>query len=264
LWAVYEKAMEKGQQIQKQKVEKQKLLFMGKEIDMSLSENHFLYPEIPEWGETELLNYEKEALGFFISSHPLITFERELKNLTNTNTAEALNLSEGTEIKMGGVPVLVNEIKTKRGEIMAFVTLEDLAGSIEVVVFSELYKKISPIIKSEQPILIKGKVSMGTHKQRPKRKAEEIILLSEAGKNLPTKITFKLDISNLSNELLKKFKNILQSYPGTCPTYLQLVIPEKAAVTIFLPENYFLTPSKKLWAEIKSLLGEQAIDFDLN
>jgi len=259
LWGVYEKAMENGQQIQKQKIDKQKSLFGEEQNHSFFSENHLPYPEIPEWGESELLNYEKEALGFFISSHPLIAYEKELKNLTTHYTAEISNLKEGAEIRVGGIPVAVNEIRTKRGEIMAFVTLEDLAGSIEVMIFSELYKKVSPIIKSEQPLLVKGKVMVDIHNQKSKIKAEEIILLREASKILPASVTFNLDISYLSNELLERFKDILQNYPGTCPIYLQLVISEKTAVTILLPENYRLTPSEKLLKEIEDLFGKSVV-----
>lgn len=261
LWAIYEKAMEKGQQLQKQKGEKQKSLF-GEAENGSFFSYNGKYPEIREWPESELLAYEKEALGFFISSHPLVSFEKELKKVSNTDTKEIQNLKDGAEAKIGGVPVALNEIKTKRGDIMAFVTLEDLNGSIEVIVFSELYKKVSPIIKSEQPILVKGKVTMDASNQKYKVKAEDISLLADAAKILPSTVHFSLDVSVISKPQLEKLKNILKNHPGKCTTYLHLFIPGQSETIISLPEEFHLDPSEGLSNEVEYLFGSQVMTFD--
>lgn len=261
LWAIYEKAMEKGQQLQKQKGDKQKSLFGEGENGSSFSYNG-KYPEIREWPESELLAYEKEALGFFISSHPLVSFEKELKKVSNTDTKEIQNLKDGAEAKIGGVPVALNEIKTKRGDIMAFVTLEDLNGSIEVIVFSELYKKVSAIIKSEQPILVKGKVTMDANNQKFKVKAEDISLLADAAKILPSTVHVSLDISVISKPQLEKLKNILKNHPGKCTTYLHLFIPGQSETIISLPQEFHLNPSEGLSKEVEYLFGSQVMTFD--
>jgi len=104
VWAVYEKAMENGQQIQKQKPVIQKSLFGGSENAFILSASNGKYPEMPEWPENELLAFEKEALGFFISSHPLVSFEKELKKISNTNAKEIQNFKDGAEAKSEGCP----------------------------------------------------------------------------------------------------------------------------------------------------------------
>ncbi|WAC07162.1 MAG: DNA polymerase III subunit alpha [Thermodesulfobacteriota bacterium] len=261
LWAIYEKAMEKGQQLQKQKGDKQKSLFGEAENGFSFSYDG-KYPEIREWPESELLTYEKEALGFFISSHPLVSFEKELKKASNTDTKEIQNLKDGAEAKIGGVPVALNEIKTKRGDIMAFVTLEDLNGSIEVIVFAELYKKVSPIIKSEQPILVKGKVTMDTNNQKSKVKAEEISLLADVAKVLPSTVHFSLDLSLISKPQLEKLKNILKHHPGKCAAFLHLLVPGRSETIISLPEELHLNPSDGLSKEVEYLFGSQVMTFD--
>jgi DNA polymerase-3 subunit alpha len=253
--------MEKGQQLQKQKGDKQKSLFSETENGSSFSYNG-KYPEIPEWPESELLAYEKEALGFFISSHPLVSFEKELKKVSNTDTKEIQNLKDGAEAKIGGVPVALNEIKTKRGDMMGFVTLEDLKGSIEVIVFAELYKKISPIIKSEQPILVKGKVTLDATNLKTKVKAEEVTLLADAVKILPSSVHVHLDISVLSKPHLEKLKNILKNHPGQCTTYLHLVIPGQSETVISLPDEFHLNPSEGLSKEVEYLFGSQVMTFD--
>ena len=261
LWALYEKAMENGQQIQKQKADKQKSLFGDPENGSFFSYNG-KYPEIGEWPENELLAYEKEALGFFISSHPLVSFEKELKKAANTDTKEIQNLKDGAEAKIGGVPVALNEIKTKRGDMMGFVTLEDLKGSVEVIVFAELYKKVSPIIKSEQPILVKGKVTLDTTNSKTKVKAEDISLLADAARILPSTVHFSFDVALISKQQLEKLKNILKNHPGKCAAYLHLVISGQSETVISLSENFHLNPSEGLSKEVEYLFGSQVMTFD--
>ena len=261
LWALYEKAMENGQQIQKQKADKQKSLFGDTENGSFFSYNG-KYPEMLEWPENELLAYEKEALGFFISSHPLVSFEKELKKAANTDTKEIQNLKDGAEAKIGGVPVALNEIKTKRGDMMGFVTLEDLKGSVEVIVFAELYKKVSPIIKSEQPILVKGKVTLDATNLKTKVKAEDISLLADAAKILPSTVHFSFDVSLISKQQLEKLKNILKNHPGKCAAYLHLIIPGQSETVISLSEEFHLNPSEGLSKEIEYLFGSQVMTFD--
>ena len=168
----------------------------------------------------------------------------------------------GQRQKSEGVPVALNEIKTKRGDIMAFVTLEDLNGSIEVIVFSELYKKVSTIIKSEQPILVKGKVTMDANNQKSKVKAEDISLLADAAKILPSTVHVSLDISVISKPQLEKLKNILKNHPGKCTTYLHLFIPGQSETIISLPEEFHLNPSEGLSKEVEYLFGSQVMTFD--
>ena len=261
LWALYEKAMENGQQTQKQKADKQKSLFGDTENGSFFSYNG-KYPEMREWPENELLAYEKEALGFFISSHPLVSFEKELKKAANTDTKEIQNLKDGAEAKIGGVPVALNEIKTKRGDMMGFVTLEDLKGSVEVIVFAELYKKVSPIIKSEQPILVKGKVTLDATNLKAKVKAEDISLLADAARILPSTVHFSFDVSLISKQQLEKLKNILKNHPGKCPAYLHLVISGQSETVISLSEKFHLNPSEGLSKEVEYLFGSQVMTFD--
>ena len=78
----------------------------------------------------------------------------------------------GEEVHMGGVPVTFKEIVTRGGDRMAFVTFEDLKGSIEMIVFPNLYKEVASLVKSEQPLLVRGKVNMDDRSQKVKLNAE--------------------------------------------------------------------------------------------
>ncbi|MBW1678727.1 MAG: DNA polymerase III subunit alpha [Deltaproteobacteria bacterium] len=255
LFAVYEMAMEKGQQIQRQKNDRQKSLFKIFDSDVSRLKVTSKYPDLPEWPESELLAYEKETLGFFISSHPLVSYEKDLKKLSTIDTSKIQNMHDGADVKIGGVPVAINEITTRRGKRMAFVTLEDLKGSIEIIVFAELYKEVASILKNEQPIMVKGKVSMDASNQTAKVKTEKIIPLSEAAKILPSIVHFNLDISIISKAQLEKFRNILKNHPGNCAAFLHLLLPGRSETIISLPDEFRLNPSEGLFQEMEYLFG---------
>lgn len=259
LFAVSELATEQGQEKQREKNGRQKSLFGFIEDKEGEHRPEPEYPNIPEWSEHELLTYEKETLGFFISSHPLASYEKQLKRFFCVDTREIQTRHDGEEVHLGGVPVTVNEIMTRRGDRMAFVTLEDLQGSIEVIIFSDLYKVASTLIKSEQPLLVRGKVTMDERTQKAKLRAEEIHLLSEASKVLTKSIHFRLDISQINRAQLEGLRNILRSHPGTCAAYLHLHIPERSETVIFLPEEFSLEPSEGLLKEVEYLFGSKVV-----
>ena len=109
------------------------------------------------WSGAEQLAHEKEALGFYISSHPLTAVQPQLQRLV---TANSQNLAEqpGGEVKVGGVITQLRTQLTKKGDRMAFLTLEDLYGTIEVIVFPETYRQSITYCESEEPLLIWGTV----------------------------------------------------------------------------------------------------------
>jgi DNA polymerase-3 subunit alpha len=259
LFAVYESAVEKGQQAQKDKNDNQKSLFEVFDTEDSKTQISYKYPDMAEWAESELLSHEKETLGFFISSHPLASYEKDLKKLSTVDTSKIHHMSDGDAVRIGGVPVTINEIKTRRGERMAFVTIEDLKGSIEIIVFAELYNEIAAILKGDQPIMIKGKVSIDANNHKAKVRAEEIMPLSEAFKRLPSTIHFSLDTSIITKPQLEKFKNILRGHPGECTAFLHLLIPSRSETIIALPAELRLNPTEALFQEVEYLFGSNVI-----
>jgi DNA polymerase-3 subunit alpha len=259
LFTVCETAVERGQEKQREKNDRQKSIFELISNDESSGITEPEYPSMPEWPEKELLANEKETLGFFISSHPLSSYEKELKCFFCVDSAEIQSRRDGEEVHIGGVPVSVNEIVTRRGDRMAFVTLEDLKGSLEVIVFANLYKDAAPLLKSEQPLLLKGKVDLDERSQKVKVRAEEINLLSEATTILTKTIHFNLDITQMTKPHFKKLRNILRSHPGSCAAYLHLHIPKKSETIIPLPDEFHLEPSEGLLKEVEYLFGSKVV-----
>jgi DNA polymerase-3 subunit alpha len=225
--------------------------------------------EVGEWTEKELLSYEKETLGFYISSHPLKGHERELA-LYTTNTTDTLRERKANEVvAVGGMVVESRETKTKKGGRMTFLRLEDLMGSVEVIVFTDLYRKSKEIIDSKVPIVVVGRLDRDSIRDEDTRAeteeckiiATDIMLLSEAKKKRPKKAHILAPAVHLEPTSLEGLKDVLKAHPGVSQVFLHLLYPEGREVVLSLPGEFKIDPAQKTVDEIKKILAGAEIRF---
>jgi DNA polymerase-3 subunit alpha len=254
--AVLDRAIELAQQIQKDRISKQTNMFDLFGTDEKGTVKEEMLPELPEWSDEELLSSEKEALGFYISKHPLSRFDEYLAKYTSTDTFTVQNQTNDTEVSIGGIPNKLREITTRKGDRMCFLTLEDLKGVIEVVIFSDLYKNCAELLKSDQPLLVAGKVD--TYGDTLKILASQITPLSEADKVSSPNIHFTLNISETNKTQLQQLRKLCLTYPGDSHAFLHLVAPQKSETIISLGNSYKVDPSPQFANEIKRLFGNTA------
>ncbi len=182
-------------------------------------------PSVPEWPENQRLAFEKETLGFYLTGHPLSTHAEVLQRFTTMDTLRVQEAADGQEVIIGGVVNALKEINTKKGDRMAFVTLEDLEGVVEVIIFSELYKNSSLLLKGEDPVFIKGRVDAG--EENVKIIASEVLPFEQAVGKLTTSVHLRLRSDGLRREDLEAIREIFQDCRGNCPAYLHLLLPGK-------------------------------------
>ncbi|MBN2028624.1 DNA polymerase III subunit alpha [bacterium] len=258
IMAVLDTALEIAQRFQKDRMSKQINMFDLFEKDGTDGGDES-FPNLPEWSDEELLSYEKESIGFYITQHPLNRFKDYLSQYTNTDTIAILKQTSDREIGIGGIVSKRKEINTRKGDRMCFITLEDLKGVVEVVVFSDLYTTCSDLLKSDQPILVKGTVGRDEDKETVKILATNIVPLSDADKLLPPVTHLTLNLSEINKHQLQQLKGILLNHPGDCQTFLHLVIPQQSETVISLGNGFRVNPSPKLMNEIRSLFGNADI-----
>lgn len=216
-------------------------------------------PEIPEWPENQRLASEKETLGFYLTGHPLSSYGHLLQRFTTMDTVRVQECADGQEVILCGLVNSMKEINTKKGDRMAFVTLEDLGGMVEVIVFSELYKNSSLLLKGEDPVVIKGKADAG--EEKVKVIAGEILSLEQATGRLTTSVHLRLLSDGLRREDLEAMKDIFQTCRGNCPAYLHLILPGEKEAVIDLGEEWKLNSSNQLVLRLRDLLGYEAVSF---
>ncbi|MGD9022787.1 MAG: DNA polymerase III subunit alpha, partial [Deltaproteobacteria bacterium] len=234
MMSVLDEAIELGQKIQKDRSNGQYTLFEA----MAPESQGTIYPsfaEIEEWSESELLNYEKEALGFFITGHPLARYEPILNKFANANTLKLHDLSDGRVVRIGGIVRDYKLYHDRKGEIMAFVTLEDLSGLAEVILFASLYSSVSGFIEKDSAIMVEGRVSRDENSS--KILADTIVPIDKAEETWTASVHLNLDTTGLDKQRLHGLCKILKQHKGSCSAFVHLLVPQRTDTIIALPDS---------------------------
>ena len=169
--------------------------FDSGEQNRTFDKNFQEVPDVPEWPENQLLSFEKQILGFYITGHPLARYSATLKNYATHSTSDLIQATEAEEIAIGGVINKLKNITTKRNEKMAIIGLEDLDGFVEVLVFPKVFAQYSKMVKINSTIFIKGRINL--RDKDPKIVAAEIIPLSETQKRYTNSIMVNMVTTGL-------------------------------------------------------------------
>ena len=260
LMAALEDAAANGQRVQQERESAQASLFGAAEIQRGSNGSGNRLPDIPEWDEKYRLGCEKEAIGFFITGHPLDRYVADMRRFSSVDCSSILEAKEKSEIKICGVPTSLKEIMTKKGDRMGFVALEDLVGSVEVVVFSDVYARCSELLKGDDPIHVTGTVELG--EKGAKVMASDIVLLRDLVERETRRVNFTIDAKEADPGKLKTLKEIISRYQGICRSFLHLDIENSSRVTIRLSDVYKVAASEELTVEVSNLFGYNAVSFE--
>ena len=258
--AALEEAMDYGQKAQKEKATGQESLFGAEEIVSHKGNGYGQLPQMEEWAENILLTFEKEALGFYITGHPLARHAAAIKRFATCDTAGLAERADKEEVKVCGIVSGIKEFTTKKGDRMAFVTLEDLSGFIEMVVFPEVYLAASELLKSEEPLLVSGSLDIG--EETCKLMATEVLSLREVKERLTKRVHFRLSTPGLDEEQLRNLKDIMERHRGHCETLIHLTIPNRSETLLRLPENLKVAASDEIMDDAERLFGYNVVTFE--
>ncbi len=264
MFAFLDELLEFGHKKQREKSLGQKSLFDLKETSSSMSQFSLKLPEVEEWPELELLSKEKEALGFYISGHPLDAYHDEIKRLSPLNTERLKDVPEGSRVGICGIVRSKKEKLTKRGDKMAFLVFEDLFGSIEILCFSEVFLRSKEVIESEKPLWIEGILKKegneGEESQiNIKMVAERIESLEDACKKRTTGVIIELNENEHSMAILDELKGLLLKNAGGLPVILKVKVGEKGQVELELPEEFNSSLNDEFIKEVTDILGYPGI-----
>ncbi len=210
-------------------------------------------PNIEEWDDKTLLRQEKEALGFYITGHPLEKYAGEIKRFTSTSASGLAELSDKDNLSIGGIVTAVKVIITKKGDKMAAFTLEDLTGSVEVIVFPGYYGgEVANLIHSDAPILVNGHVDKSETGYKVITKS-----LTPLDEVKASKVECRINASVFSEEDFKRLKVIFERYDGGCPLHLRLIVP--GAWEALISARMEVRPSMDMVKEIEEILGKETV-----
>jgi DNA polymerase-3 subunit alpha len=250
-------AMEMGQAKQRDRLLGQSSMF---EVFEEEGQEAGSIGSIKDWSDHERLKYEKETIGFYVSGHPLKHFANELAWFTDASSASIIENSTGSEVSIAGIPGKVLPKTTRRGDKMAIVTLEDLNGSIEVILWPEIYAITENILSDDDPILVKGNVDSDGN--QPKVIAKEVCLLKEAKKHWKGKVHIHFRTPGLEKETLLAIKKIFSNHKCNNEIFLDFLFPDNKVRRLSVGEKIKIQPCDEIIQEIEAVLGEDSIRFE--
>ncbi len=206
-----------------------------------------------EWPDDEKLRQEKEALGFFLTSHPLLAWRHEIHRLRLNTMDECRELGNGSAVRLAVTITALKEYVTKKGDKMAFVNAEDLTGTGELTLLPNSYLPAKELIARDQPLLVSGKIDNrdepGSDDEAPRHAkilVESVGMLSDSlqGQNDP--VYLALPDSACHAEGLARLKEALLRHRGEAPVFLQVGLAESVC-TLRLSPEYGVTPCPDFW-----------------
>jgi len=229
-------------------------------FDQAFAENGFKdnlheFTHIKEWPEPQVLAFEKEMVGFYISGHPLARYASQLKRFTSFSTANLNQCSDGQDVKIVGLIAKIKHTVTRaKQEKMAILKVEDLDGEVEVLVFPAVFQKVSRYIQPNSVVLIRGRLNL--QEETPKIVVNDIFPMDEIYKIITS---ININLSGIRDNLFESLKELLLSSPGRIPIYLHLDTPVKSRVQLVVGEGFYVQPNERLIQEIDHLLGEDKL-----
>jgi DNA polymerase-3 subunit alpha len=251
--------LERAATDQKERIEGQFNLFAVECAGGNRGFNDVPIPDAPEWEDLEKLQYEKEIMGFYVTGHPLMNYEDLIKRYASASSLNLADMQPNSTVKMAGLVKRIKEITTKKGERMAFVSFEDLAGVTEMTVFSDLYLQCKDLLHSGEPLIVSG-VREGD-KETPKVLAQEIYRVEDAPKRLSRGVQIRISTRGTDPRQIKDLKKILKRHKGHLPVKVHVIIPNRSETVINLA-SVACEPSDSLMTEVRNMFGGDAVCFE--
>ncbi len=207
-----------------------------------------------EWSEHELLGYEKETLGFYFSGHPLTRYENVLTHL-KADPIQSLEQIKDSQISIivGVVSGVTIKLVRDKSDKMAFISLEDLTGEIEVICFPSVLRRSQEVIKEGNVLIISGKADPGDNGVKfVAEQIWDIQSMAEVVKEV------KIDVSRIDRQNLRLLKERLQVHRGQVPLLL-MVKGKKNYAMIYPDQEVFVSPSPIFLEEVEDLVGSDNI-----
>jgi len=212
---------------------------------------HFV--ETPDWSEEERLVGEKETLGLYLTGHPITRFEATLNQFITSRIVD-LNPSGESAVIVAGLIVAIRTMRTRRGDRMAFITLDDRSSRIELAVFSDVYEHCRDLIAKDKLLVVRGEVSVDDYSGGYKISAKDIYDFDQALAIFAKKLEITVDARLMNESFTKRFQEILTPFcNGRCPVVIRYE-GEKAIAPLVLGKSWRVSPTEGLLEQLKNLI----------
>ena len=259
LMAVLDKAMERAQKAQRDAESGQHGLFGVFQEEKAQAPNDVL-PDVPDWERGERLAAEKEVLGFFVSGHPLEQYREKLEEFRALTAEEigAMKSSTGKdEIYAGGLIAGLRVQKSRKGDLYAQGTLEDMTGAVDLLVFPEAYRRLADKLRLTVPVLVRGGVRV-EEGSNPKLTVGDVTPLDQAQPKLPRALRIRIPLEAASESTVDSLHSLCAEHKGEAKVLFDL---ERAGdfMVVMEAQGYNVQADRAFIARVEELCGRGSV-----
>jgi DNA polymerase-3 subunit alpha len=264
MMAGLERAMNVGSAMQADQVRGQMNFFSaGGFTEIDRKDEGAALPDVPPWPESQMLAYEKEVLGFYVTSNPISKHAEIIRMYSTTDTSKLAHVKEGKEVIIGGMINKIRHIVTKNGKNagakMAVFELEDVQGKCEVVLFPRTLERFGHAVEMDKIVFVRGTVD--TRRETPNVICEELIGLEEVGMKFSAKVRLDLHTQLVSEQTLRQLREVCKTYRGKSPVELSIRTPDRFRIVAMADPGLSIRADVESYKKLESVLGRGNVHF---
>lgn len=250
-----ERAANFGAAYQEQSLSGQSSLFDSGSESEKGAISYPVMPPIAEWTEYEKLQREKNVLGFYVSGHPLLKYEQEVNEFSNVHFSDLSGFKSGSTARACGIVTQVKRKVDKRGNTMAFITMEDFTGRAELVVFADTYAKFRQHLEPDSMIFVTGKGEVNG--DMIKILVNEVYPMEKVREKFTKSIILSINVSDIKENTIIELRNLLERNKGNCACYFDVIDSTKRVK--YQTRKYSVDPSDEFMSAVRKILGPQSV-----
>jgi DNA polymerase III subunit alpha len=217
------------------------------------------YHILPEWDDEQRLACEKQTLGLYLTGHPIERYVPELKRFVSARIVE-LKPTHDQTVVVAGLIIAMRTMNTKRGDRMAFITIDDRSGRIELAVFSDTYQRYQDLLTKDKLIVVEGEVSVDDYSGGYRMSARAVYDIDQAREHFAKRLRVGIAANKAGNGFIPALQSILQPFrEGGCPVVIDYQRPD-ARVELPLGRDWRVRPTDELLHRLRELAGEQDVE----
>ncbi|MDO9372073.1 MAG: DNA polymerase III subunit alpha [Gammaproteobacteria bacterium] len=215
-----------------------------------------------EWSEAERLQHEKETLGLYLTGHPIERYRAELENIVSSSLAE-IKPAQGQSVLVAGLVVALRVMNNRRGERMAFITLDDRSARVEIAVFAEVYQHHRELLVKDKLLVVEGEVSVDEYSGNYKMSALRITDINQARERYAQRLVISLESDMAGNGMVSELAAALTPFRnGGCPVWISYRNAYNgSSINADLPlgQEWRVHPTDELLHRLAGLVGKDHV-----
>ena len=254
MYANIDRAMDWGQKKQREREIGQGGLFG---MMMGANSDEVILDPGEAWPEGLKLKHEKETLGFYITGHPLRKYAEEVKTYGNATTGTLSEKPSGFDVAIGGLVSAIRHMRTKKGDPMAVVQLEDWEGVVEVLVFPEAYAKAQRLLDADAPVFIKGKLD--NDESNIKILASDVYPMERVKEVLSRTVTIHINMGFAPSDIAERLQPVIDEKRGPAEIVFELEFPGRYTAYV-RPNPYVkISPDREFVEAVERICGSNTV-----